>query len=459
VNFRRNPDAVTGPNEGDRRKQVIAAGASDFRRWTDPTQLEAGWQARAVLAADLVPAGARVLDIGCGAMTLEQHLPFGCAYQPCDLVARDARTIVVDLNRQGIPEPALAACDLVAMLGVWEYLFEPGEIFATLARAGRPLLCSYNPVELTPHLDRRALGWVNDFSLEAFAGLALQHGYRPSVTLRIDELQYLLKFERAEDEPGVATKRVHVLSYNTVGNFGDRLGFHLLNEVLPPRAEVSWGTLRPLAPAPDGVDLLVIGIGNSLFGNLIDEALIEAAARAKAAIGIFGTQYREALPAAGLDALIERLTHWYARSEEDVLLYGRSRSNVSHLGDWLVNAFPLAAGADDRVLQIGREIWQNLPLDRTIQHIQQHRRVFSERVHPLLCALTSAEEVGYREQRESGDPRMISGKFRSMLIDVFGQTFPEGRMWRVDREKVAMYKERVRRNTEALRRQLSALLA
>jgi hypothetical protein len=129
-------------DEAERRKRAIAAGQTDLERWADPARLETLWQARSVLAADLVPAGARVLDLGCGAMTLEQNLPFGCSYQPCDVVARDERTIVVDLNTHGVPEAALAACDLVVMLGLWEYLFKPGEILAALARTGRPILCS-----------------------------------------------------------------------------------------------------------------------------------------------------------------------------------------------------------------------------------------------------------------------------------------------------------------------------
>jgi hypothetical protein len=451
--------ATTVMDEADRRKQAISRGETDIDRWADPDRLEASWQERSLLAAGLVAAGSRVLDIGCGAMTLEKHLPFGCQYRPCDVIARDARTIVVDLNRQPVPQDALASCDLVVMLGVWEYLFRPHEIFAALACAGRPVVCSYCPVELSAHLDRRALGWVNDLSLAAFLELGRQYGYRPALERRIDDLQYVFKLEKAVETDAAAVKRVHVVSYNNVGNFGDRLGFHLLNEALPPNAQVSWGTLRPFAPVPESLDLLVIGIGNSLFDGVIDEPLIEAAARARASIGIFGTQYREALPAARLDALIDRLTHWYARYEEDLLLYGRSRPNASHLGDWLINAFPLASGVDDRVLHIGQEIWRDLPLDRTIQRIQRHRKVFSERLHPLLCALTSADEVGYKEQRESADRAMPSGKFRSMLIDIFGQTYPEGRLWRVDRGKVAAYKTRVRRNTQELGRQIAALLA
>ena len=76
-------------------------------------------------------------------------------------------------------------------------------------------------------------------------------------------------------------------------------------------------------------------------------------------------------------------------------------------------------------MKIGKEIWQELPLDRVIQQIQKHKLVISERLHPLLCALTSAERVAYQEQRESGSGTAVSGKFRTMLIDVFGRTFPE----------------------------------
>ena len=345
------------------------------------------------------------------------------------------------------------------VLGVWERVINPSELFGTLAQAGVPILCSYSPVELTPPSARRKLGWVNDLSLEEFSGLASEHGYRPSVTRQVDKHQYLIRFERATAHPDISIKRVHVLSCNNVYNFGDRLGFHLINETLPPNAEVSWGTLDPLAPVPGGVDLLVVGIGNSLIPSLVVTPLLEATAQARASIGIFGTQYREACPAGWLDPLVERLTHWYARNEEDVLLYARARSNVTHLGDWLINAFSLAASSNDRTLHIGKEIWQNdLPLDRTIQRIQSYRRVISDRIHPLLCALTSAEAAGYREQRESNIPQLMSGKFRSMLMDVFGQTFPEGQLWPVDRDKVVRYKQHVRRNTDELRERIRKLL-
>jgi hypothetical protein len=300
---------------------------------------------------------------------------------------------------------------------------------------------------------------VNDFTLQQFVAIARSQGYRPVLIKQVDAVQHLVRFEPAAAPAAMKRKRVHVISYNNVGNFGDRLGYHLLNDVLPAHAELTWGTLRPFVPVPSDVDLLVMGIGNSLFGELLDDQLIAATAKAKASVGIFGTQYRRQLPQARLAQLLDRLTHWYARYEEDVLLYGRGRANVSHLGDWLINAFPLAAPVIDQTLHIGAAILKDLPMDRTIQHIQRHKRVFSERLHPLLCALTSAEVVAYAEQRESADKSLSSGKFRSMLMDVFGEDLPENVAWKVDRDRVAAYKAKVRRNTDAMAEKFAELLS
>ncbi|MDP2483476.1 MAG: hypothetical protein Q8W45_09355, partial [Candidatus Palauibacterales bacterium] len=41
-----------------------------------------------------------------------------------------------------------------------------------------------------------------------------------------------------------------------------------------------------------------------------------------------------------LERLIERLDTWFARYQDDVLMYGRGRNNVEHLGDWLIDLFP-----------------------------------------------------------------------------------------------------------------------
>ena len=99
-----------------------------------------------------------------------------------------------------------------------------------------------------------------------------------------------------------------------------------------------------------------------------------------------------------------------------------------------------------------------LALDRTIQKIQAYRRVRTARLHPLLCALTSAEEVAYHEQREGPQQGQPSGKFAAQLEDVFGRTFPEGEFFKVDRDAVLRYKIMVETNLAALKAQIDSLL-
>lgn len=445
-------------DETTRRKRIIVEGRTDLERWADAAQLETAWEPRSVAAAAFIPAGSAVLDIGCGAMALERHLPFSCRYQPADVVPRDGRTLVVDLNTDPFPAAAASEADVVTMLGVWEYLYDPDAVFKGLSKTGRPIVCSYCVRELLPSTDRRALGWVNDFSSPEFLALAARHGYRPAAQ-QVNERHVLYKLVTAPEEPVVTSKHVHVLSYFNVANFGDRLGYHMLTDVLPPGARVTWGTLRPFTPPQQPVDLLVVGIGNSLFSGLLDEQLVAATRQARAAIGIFGTQYRELWPKTALHNLLDRLTCWYARYEEDISIYARGRDNVRHLGDWLINACPLTTWTDEKHLAIGAQLQQEMvPLDRVIQGIQRHRSVYSERLHPLLCALTSAEQVGYKEQREESSGKVASGKFRSLLLDVFSRCYPEEVLWPVDRDAVARYKVQVRRNTDELKAQVAELL-
>ena len=49
-------------------------------------------------------------------------------------------------------------------------------------------------------------------------------------------------------------------------------------------------------------------------------------------------------------------------------------------------------------------------------------------------------------------PGIVSGKFRSMLIDIFGRSYPERQFFLVDRDAVARYKARVHGNVAAVAR-------
>jgi hypothetical protein len=256
----------------------------------------------------------------------------------------------------------------------------------------------------------------------------------------------------------VTSCNIAVVSCGDDGNFGDRLGSHMINALLPGEAEVHHLNFRNLHEAREQYDLVVLGTGNSLFRPLLGDDVLDIVKRGKASIGIFGTQYRELIPRETLDRLVERLDTWFARTEDDVLMYGRGRKNVVHLGDWLIDQFPMSRPSEDEPLQITDDIRADDALDRTIRIIQRHRQVYSAGLHPLLCALTSAELVAYAEEPSAQMPDIVSGKFRSMLIDIFGRTYPEKKFFMVDRDAVSRYKARVHRNVAQVAERIDMLL-
>ena len=414
---------------------------TDIRRWSNSANLETAWNERARLAADFIPSGATVLDLGCGAMALEGYLPFGCRYIPCDVVRRDPRTLLCDLNED--PVPGAPGVTHITCLGVLEYLRNPQAFLRQLRAFQTPVVLSYCPTEFTAHLDRSGLGWVNHMSLRDLTGELGAADFFLQSSLRADNNQVLIR--AVPNETRLRKKnRVLVLSYNNAGNFGDRLGFHLINSILPAHAEVHFAHFHPWDVPPGDFDLLVLGIGNSLFRPILTDELLTLVRKVPRSIGIFGTQYRDSVDQGRMSALLDALSVWFARYEEDLLLYGRGRDNAIHLGDWLISAFPMAQWKRDETLHVGAEIWNDLPLDRTIQRVQEYRNVVSQRLHPLLCALTSAERVAYAEQREDGSGQ-TSGKFRSLLVDIFGRTWPESSVFTFDREQVAAYRAKVLR--------------
>lgn len=166
---------------------------TDLARWSNPDALEPAWDRRAEIAAQFIPAGARVLDLGCGRMALRRFLPFGCAYVPCDLVARDGDTVVCDFNAGEFPAREAADADVVVMLGVLEYIADTDAFLAKLKQSGRDVVLSYCMQEGSAALDRPSLGWMNNFSTVDLAVLFDRHGYRVERSEQIDDLQILMK--------------------------------------------------------------------------------------------------------------------------------------------------------------------------------------------------------------------------------------------------------------------------
>jgi hypothetical protein len=90
--------------------------------------------------------------------------------------------------------------------------------------------------------------------------------------------------------------------------------------------------------------------------------------------------------------------------------------------------------------------------------IQCHKNVYSPRLHPLLCALTSAENAAYAEQPSEQMAGAISGTFRSMLIDIFRPQSSGKAVFQVDRDAVRRYKARVHRNVAKVAEQSNTVL-
>ena len=429
--------------------------ADDARRPDAPSKIDP----RAQLAAQFIPSGSRVLDLGAGGgETLSDLMPLGCTYQAVDRVAHGKGSLIGDLTGREFPTKAATESDIVVMLGSVEKVADLESLFTHLRFCKQDLVLSYCPTNFSVQRDREALGFVNHLSYLELVELFDRYGFRIECTAPIDDMQMLLRLTPTDRVKPVMACNVAVVSESDAGTFGDRLGLHMINAMLPGEANVHHLTFKTLGLAHEQYDLVVIGVGNCLFQPLIGDDILKILSRAKSAIGIFGTQYRELIPRPAIDRVIDRLDCWFAPYEDDVMMYGRGRSNAVHLGDWLIDQFPLAEATLDEPLQIGAEIGSDLPLDRTIQAIQRHKQVYSARLHPLLCALTSAHYAAYAEEASSLMPGIVSGKFRSMLIDIFGRTYPEKQFFMVDRDAVLRYKARVHRNVAKVGARIEAVL-
>jgi hypothetical protein len=400
--------------------------------------------ARAELAAQFVAAGSRVFELRREGSALAPLLPNGCHYDSAEFGGN-------------FPAKGAADADVVVMLGVLEHIADVETLFTDLRFCKRDVILSYHATDLCAGPLRDTLGFANAYSFYDLATLFDRYGYRIECTAPIDAMQVLMRLTRADRLKPVTACSVAVLS-GAEGHFGDRLGRQMINALLPGEADVHHLSFDRLAEAREAYDLVVLGVGGGLFQPLLGDDVLDVVSRAKASIGIFGTQYRELVPRPAVERLVERLDTWFARNEDDVLMYGRGRGNVMHLGDWLIEQFPLAVPSIDDPLQIVDEIRDMHAPDRAIEVIQKHKAVYSTRLHPFLCALTSAEIAAYSDQPSADMPGVTSGSFRSLLTDIFGRSYPEQEFFMVDRDAVRRYKARVHRNVARVAERIDAVL-
>ncbi len=170
--------------------EAIRQGRTVFERWGALAQPEAAdWNARAALAAEWLGDQTSIADLGCGTMTLERYLRPDQIYIPVDVVARDHRTIVCDLNRE---VPPATAAGSAACLGLIEYLHRPKEVLGNLGLHYGAMVVSYCVTDAPEPLhNRRAHAWVNDFDTAGLENLFREAGWAVTKSGWIDKVQRL----------------------------------------------------------------------------------------------------------------------------------------------------------------------------------------------------------------------------------------------------------------------------
>lgn len=156
---------------------------TDFDRWLAIDSFSVDWDRRAKAVSAFLPERMTVLDIGCGRMALEPICNNkGCRYIPADLVGRDERTIIVDLNREGIPADILESVDVVTLLGVVEYIEDFKQVLKSLIDMKCACLFTYCATDFyskSDNLQRYSKdGWFNSYSISDICFLIRGAGFK-----------------------------------------------------------------------------------------------------------------------------------------------------------------------------------------------------------------------------------------------------------------------------------------
>ena len=156
--------------------------SSDADRWRDPEMHHAAWAGRTALLAHYIHPGETVFEFGAGVRSARPFLPEGCRYVASDLAPCGPQTLGIDLNA-----PTLAPVegfDVAFLSGVLEYVHSLSRLAHFFVGCFPAVVCSYaaandrSPATLER---RRYAGWFSDLSVEEFASLFLEAGYRETI--------------------------------------------------------------------------------------------------------------------------------------------------------------------------------------------------------------------------------------------------------------------------------------
>lgn len=91
-----NPELTSqDPSQSHDRTETKAV---DYARWGDPSSYSSTWDQRAALAADLIPDGVTVFEIGVGRGTFRDLIKHRCTHIGADLAPLDQDTTPLNLE-------------------------------------------------------------------------------------------------------------------------------------------------------------------------------------------------------------------------------------------------------------------------------------------------------------------------------------------------------------------------
>jgi hypothetical protein len=197
---------------------------TDYRRWSDPSSLEASWKPRTKRAAALVPNGSRVIEFGAGNRNLERYLDPSCTYVASDIVDRGPGTIVCNINLRPLPDLGAGAYDVAVLLGVLEYLRDVPSVLDWLAKHVPVTVLSYVCAEANRHslrsmretVGRLRAGWMNNYREGELRSLFHERGFE---LLEAESIQGNRLFVFSQDPS--PTGRAAVAGHREVPNPSD----------------------------------------------------------------------------------------------------------------------------------------------------------------------------------------------------------------------------------------------
>ncbi|WP_009633331.1 hypothetical protein [Synechocystis sp. PCC 7509] len=138
--------------------------SNDSQLWSKTEEFDASWKTRIALMASYIDVPGTVADFGCGMMWLEAYLSKDNPYLPIDYIQRDSRTIVLDLNRDSIPN---LNADIAFLSGILEYIEDLDSFLQQLIECKfKKILVSYCTIEnLSSIKIRKKLNWVSHESI------------------------------------------------------------------------------------------------------------------------------------------------------------------------------------------------------------------------------------------------------------------------------------------------------